>query len=284
VVLPPRDAIDHAPGNAQHWHGCDADVRGWVCRVVAEIEDVLGSALCAVYLHGSLATGSYYRPKSDVDLLVVVDGSLSDRMRHELAVRLLAAFDARPTIGGLELSIVQRRDVAQFRHPLPYDFHFSEKWVHDMRQGGTGRRGADRDLAAHCTVTRARGIALRGAAPPAVLGPVSHDAFVDSIIDDFRWIADGGIHASPFYGVLNICRILHVVTDGPGEVLNKDQGGLWALEHLPEDHHAIITDALECYRSAADISVDQRQTHGHAWNHQSLTALSAFAAETVFRC
>ncbi|HDK44919.1 MAG TPA: nucleotidyltransferase domain-containing protein, partial [Actinobacteria bacterium] len=43
----------------------------WVESLVAGIADVLGDELVGVYLHGSLAMGGYYRPKSDLDLLIV---------------------------------------------------------------------------------------------------------------------------------------------------------------------------------------------------------------------
>ncbi len=279
VPLPPRDSIDHAPGRPQHWSDADADVTRWVIDTVDRIDDVLSTA--AVYLHGSLAMGSYFRPKSDVDLLVIADEAPSDPDRRCLAVRLLAAFDERPTIGGVELSIVRRRHVAHVAHPLPYEFHFSEKWADDVRHGGAGPRGTDRDLAAHCAMTRHRGIALRGDEPGAVIGPVPHDAFVDSIMDDFRWIVDGGILESPFYGVLNLCRVLHIFAEGPDDLPSKEEAAVWALEHLPVRHHPIITEALACYRSAAEIPADRRRTHGHTWNDDALVALTAFARRAV---
>jgi predicted nucleotidyltransferase len=278
-VAVPRAAIDHSPGRAQRWSDVDRDVGEWVTDVAAGIGDVLGSRLVAIYLHGSLAMGSYYRPKSDLDLLVVADGAFEDGDRRELAVHILETFDRRPTIGGLELSIVQHRDVRDFHHPLPYDFHFSERWASEIRQGGAGPHGRDPDLAAHCTVTRSRGIALRGEPAAAVVGLVPHEAFVASIVEDLQWIVgDGGIHESPFYGVLNTCRVHHVFAEGPGHVVSKEEGALWALDHLPDEHHTIITHALECYRSRAEVTVEERPTHGHDWDHDALDTFCAYTA------
>jgi predicted nucleotidyltransferase len=42
-----------------------------------------------VYLHGSLAMGSFYRPKSDLDLLVVTDSAMSGELHSWFAARLL---------------------------------------------------------------------------------------------------------------------------------------------------------------------------------------------------
>jgi len=70
--LPPREEVDHSPGRPQHWSDVDVDLRDWSLAIVdrtARLEPIV-----AVFLHGSLAIGSYFRPKSDVDLLVVADG------------------------------------------------------------------------------------------------------------------------------------------------------------------------------------------------------------------
>ncbi len=194
--LPPRSAVDHGAGRPQHWHNADRDVRRWVEDTVSIIESVLPTV--AIYLHGSLAMGSYFRPKSDVDLLVVVNDALSDVERRELARGLLESFDRRPTIGGVEVSAVLRGQVERFQHPSPYEFHFSEKWADDVRAGGSGPVGTDGDLAAHLTIARLRGLALRGEKPAEVIGQVPREAFLESVRDDFRWIVDGGILESPF--------------------------------------------------------------------------------------
>ncbi len=274
--LPPRSAIDHSPGRPQHWSDVDPDIGRWVEGIDALIAESL-PAVSAVYLHGSLAMGSYYRPKSDVDLLVVVDAIPKDPARRALAVGLLDAFDRRPIVGGVEMSVLHRRQAQAFVHPSPYEFHFSEKWVEDVRRGGSGPRGVDPDLAAHCTMAQRRGLALHGADATHVIGRVPSAAFLDSITDDFEWIVNGGILESPFYGVLNVCRVLQIVTGQPRLPPSKEEGARWALDALPVQHHQIIAESLECYRSATAAPVDERRVHGHRWDQQALVALAAYA-------
>lgn len=48
--------------------------------------------LTGIYLHGSLAMGSYYRPKSDLDLLVACSEALGAAERERVA-RLLLKVD-----------------------------------------------------------------------------------------------------------------------------------------------------------------------------------------------
>jgi predicted nucleotidyltransferase len=274
VRLPPREEVDHSPGRPQHWCDADVDLRDWVLATVdrtARLEPTV-----AVILHGSLAIGSYFRPKSDVDLLVVADGPLDEAERRALAIDLLEDFDRRPIIGGIELSVVQQRSIEPFTHPMPYEFHFSETCVDSVRGGGSGPQGTDRDLAAHCTMARLRGLALYGPAPSDLIADVPHGAYMDAVLDDARWIVDGGVLESPFYGVLNLCRTLHIVLDAPELPPSKDESASWALEHLPAAEHPIVAAALECYRSQARVPSELRRLHGHEWDPDPLLAIAAY--------
>jgi streptomycin 3"-adenylyltransferase len=173
--------------------------------------------------------------------------------------------------------VVRRRFLESFTHPMPYELHFSEMWAEDVRSGGSGAHGTDPDLAAHCTMTRRRGLTLLGPPPTAFRGDVAHDAFLDAVMDDARWIVDGGIVESPFYGVLNLCRTLQLVLDDPELPPSKDEGARWALDNLLEHHHQIVSAALECYRSEAQVPSDLRRLHGHRWDGKPLHDIAAYA-------
>ena len=179
--------------------------------------------------------------------------SLEAGRRPELARELLRLFDERPIIGGLEVSVVLRRSVEVFEHPAPYELHFSEAWADDVRAGGSGPSGTDPDLAAHCTVVRSRGIALAGPPPETVFGEVPRAAYLEAILDDLRWIVQGGIVTSPYDGALNICRCAQVLLGDAVVPPSKDEAAAWALAHLPDRHGGTIAEALACYRAAAAV-------------------------------
>lgn len=94
------DAMDHPPiavvhahdrGRAQSWETGDGDLRSFVLASVDAVGRQLGGAgFVGAYLHGSLAMGPFYRPKSDLDLLLVVDQALSTDDRRAVAYRLAA--------------------------------------------------------------------------------------------------------------------------------------------------------------------------------------------------
>jgi len=99
----------HERGHAQSWDSADEDVRAfvdaWVDRLATELtpSDFVGG-----YLHGSLATGSFYRPKSDIDILFVVEQPLTPERRQDVALSMCDLSDRRLQVGDLEMSVLRR--------------------------------------------------------------------------------------------------------------------------------------------------------------------------------
>jgi Domain of unknown function (DUF4111) len=264
----------HEHARRQRWETVDADIAGWVESVMDAVAPYIGAQrLTGAYLHGSLAMGSFYRGKSDLDLLLVVERSLHPSVRRAVALALCDASERRPMLGDLECSVVARPELAPFRHPARYELHYSEQWKAAIRADEVDHdlTRTDTDLAAHCAVIRARGIRLRGEPIDDVFGSVPRGAFRASVLEDLAWIlAADHICESPFYAVLNACRVLANLEDGWREIRSKEEGGEWALECLPQTHHRIVAQALACYRSAELVAADDHLTDGHPWNRPAL--------------
>jgi hypothetical protein len=58
----------------------------------------------------------------------------------------------------------------------------------------------------------------------------------------------------PVYAVLNACRTLQLLSEGPGTVANREEGARWALDRLPPEHRPLVERALACYRSPAPVT------------------------------
>ena len=270
----------------QRWGDCDTDVRAFVERVIEGFREQLGAALVGIYLHGSLAMGCYRRAKSDVDLMIVVRERLSKDMRRKLASLSVALSDARPTTGDLELSVIQLQHARQFVHPLPFEMHYSSDWKDAIRSGAVdfALERSDRDLAAHCRSLVTRGVGLFGLPIAEVFGPVATECFMDAVLDDFAWLVeDDHILESPFYCVLNCCRVLQLLTNGAGKVVSKEEGARWGLEHVPPEQQAIVRQALDCYCSSKEVSPEQRRTGGVNWDAEALRRFRDFAAREAAR-
>lgn len=276
---------DHDAGRPQSWHNVDADLRGFVEEAVGVVRSQLESfGYVGTYLHGSLAMGCFYRPKSDIDLLFVVEDKLTPDARRGIASALCQVSDQRPILGDVEASVLRRKHAQHFSHPLPFEVHYSETWKPRIERGeidyAVDRQ--DSDLAAHCAVTRRRGIRIDGPPIADVFGDVPIKAYRTAVIDDLRWIVeDDHLLSTPFYGVLNCCRCLAQASTGWSEPLSKEEAAVWALDHLPARHGPIIRQALTCYRSSLVVPVDRRRTDGHAWDGQALRDFTSFMREQL---
>lgn len=245
----------------QKWPNCDSAVALFVDRVVDALQDELGDSLVGVYLHGSLALGSYYPPKSDIDLVIVVRSVLDATGRQSLSRLFVDLSKHRPTTGDVEVSAVTESAARSFVHPMPYEMHYSTSWNERIVRGDVDYTAElrDYDLAAHVSCVRESGVALFGPPPAELFAAVPREDFLDSILDDLEEITeDQNILRTPVYGVLNGCRVLLVLSDRSRRVPSKEEGALWALDHLPEEHRPVIASALDAYRSPDPVKCSDR--------------------------
>ncbi len=270
----------------QHWSNCDEDIRAFLLRLVAGCETLLGDKYLAVYLHGSLAMGSFRRATSDLDLLCVSSGALNPGLRASVTEGLMEISDQRPIDGDIEVSAVQDVHLKPFVHPTPYQVHYSATLRPKLESGEWDflRARVDRDLAAHCHVLRARGVVLGGPPIHSVIGQVPREAYVDALLCDLSEILNGSsLVDAPVYGVLNCCRVLAALSsDGPG-VVNKEEGGVWGLAHMPREHRILVGQALEVKRGRWEVSPRHRMSGGLRWSRDSLDSFRDYVTGEVGR-
>jgi len=211
--------------------------------------DLFGRDLTGVYLHGSAAMGCFHPQKSDLDLILVAEGDLSDTSKMEFMKRVVE-FHGKAPAKGLELSIVKRKYCRPFVYPTPFELHFSRahlEWFKRQPEEYIRKmKGTDPDLAAHFTVLQTYGIVLYGEEISHVFDAVPRECYLDSIWRDIQ-NAREDILEDPLYMTLNLCRVLAFLREDL--ILSKQSGGEWGLLHLPKTFHSLIQDALHCYGS-----------------------------------
>ena len=187
--------------------------------------------LIAAYLHGSVCLGGYVPGRSDLDLLLVSEGSMTRAQRQGFADALLELHGAPCPV---ELSVVTREGLD--RQPPVCCFHFSEMWAgryaaHDADNPLLGDDFSDEDIPAYYRVARQSGATLLGPEPAALLPEVSDEVFWQSITQD---IEEYDFHA---YGMFasNILTLPRTVSFARlRRVLTKAQAGRWGMEAFPE--------------------------------------------------
>ena len=227
-----------------------------ISRFTEMAKEILKDRLTGVYLHGSAVMGCYQPEKSDLDFLIAVNTVPSDAEKRRFMDRLLELDHECPG-KGIEMSIVTKDVCNPFVYPTPFLLHYSRMhtawYQRDPADYIRKMNGTDRDLAAHITVIRNRGICLYGRPVREVFGDVPEGDYLDSILGDVS-DAENGIAENPMYMILNLTRVLGYLREK--RVLSKKEGGKWGLEKLPERYHPLIRSALDEYESGKEVRYD----------------------------
>lgn len=238
---------------------------------VTASREILGENLVGIYLHGSAVMGCFNEKKSDIDLLVVVDGELPDEVKKrylDMVVRLNGDAPEK----GIEMSVVRKDVCRPFVYPTPFELHFSVSHLEWYRENPADyiakMKGVDRDLAAHFTVICHRGKCLYGKGIQDVFGKVDRQYYLDSILSDIE-DAEKDIMENPVYIVLNLCRVLACKREGA--ILSKKEGGEWGLKALPGRYHGLISQALREYRTG----------EGKGWDEAEAQEYASYMAEQI---
>jgi predicted nucleotidyltransferase len=240
------------------WATCPAAVRSQIEALLAITQHALQDQLVGIYLHGSLAMGCFNPERSDLDLLVITEQPMNVETKRGLTEALLRR-SRHPA--PIEISCLSAQQLTPWRYPTPYDLHYSEGWRSRFEQAlengswqvWNDQRQEDIDLAAHITVTRARGICLLGQPIEQTFPPVPARDYLAAIWDDFLWARANAVK-KPFYFVLNACRVAAYVLEG--RICSKEEGGVWALHAAPEAFTNLIAQALNIYRGEEQHSFD----------------------------
>ena len=107
------------------WATCPDTVRAQIDALLDALQEILGENLVGVYLHGSLAMGSFNPERSDIDLLVVTKQGMTVEIKRRIAELLL---DHSLVSTPKEISFLIEPDLRSYQHPMPFDFHYSEDW------------------------------------------------------------------------------------------------------------------------------------------------------------
>jgi len=269
----------------QSWQRCDIVIHKYVTEFVDLLRSKLLDNLTGIYLHGSLAMNSYFPPKSDLDFIIVVDNNLGAESAKDLNQSIARYAETRPTMGSIECSVITCETAKNVSGDMPYELHYSETWHQRILddQVTYDPTYTDPDLPAHLMCVKRRGICLYGQPIDMVFSDVDWDNFIRAVLDDFDWIIDdNNICESPYYGVLNICRTLQILTERNQKYLSKYEGAMWGITNLPKEYTPLIRQALLIYCSNAKIPENERKTGGDVWNKAALFAFRDYARKV--RC
>ena len=210
------------------------------------MHDVLEDDLVGMYLHGSAVLGGG-GPRSDVDVLAVAKRPTTGDER-QLLLELCRSVSLSPR--PLEFDLVVATEIRPWRHPAPYDFHYSE-----LRRDGSGP-GTNRDLASVVTMVLAGNRTLYGPSPADLLDPVPRTDYMDAILKDTETV-DEYLAWDTRNVILTLARVWAGV--GSDVVHSKKSAAEWALARLPEELRLVLERAVATYRGEREDFWDDVQ-------------------------
>ncbi|WP_405107286.1 DUF4111 domain-containing protein [Micromonospora sp. NBC_01405] len=199
-------------------------------RLADLFADSIGADARSVILHGSLSAGDFRAGSSDIDLLIVIEGGLSDAQSMVLE-RLVRQADVG-SAAGIDLHVITA-EIASAPNRTPA----LELYIGRYDRSSTGfeverRVAASPDLPAELSMARADGRALKGAPPREVIAPVPPDWIVDRgrhWLMTWRSLTDDTENAA--FMVLTACRIWRFAVENVH--CSKAQAARWALDRDP---------------------------------------------------
>jgi hypothetical protein len=203
-------------------------------RFARELEATLGPRFAGLFTYGAACFPP--SPVTDLDGHVLLNGPLDDDER-----RALDALDERLDTGDLEMDVwyITLDDARRSERPT---FQRDTSRVDDM-------------WAIHrAHVHAGRYVPVAGIDPREI---VPEPTWEELDVDLQRELADLEDATEGEYAVLNLCRIAASYANR-NVVMSKLQGALWAFGALPDEHHAVIREALEGYRTMTFGRVDAR--------------------------
>ena len=212
------------------------------------INQGLAKNLLAIHLYGSALDGGL-KPSSDIDLLVIVAQAPDEATLRNLQRQLLAISappGQHPHLRALEATVIARDHVVPWRHPARREMQFGEWLRQDIQAGVLEPPTADPDLAILLTKTRQHSIALFGPDITTLLEPVPHADFLQALADTLaQWNTPEDWQGDETNIVLALARIWY--TAQTGDIAPKDVAAEWLLQHLPVQHHPVVTKARRIY-------------------------------------
>lgn len=229
----------------------DATTKTLLARLKTVCQRNFGDNLVGVYVHGSLALGSYRREVSDLDYLIVLQQAPTLALKVQLLADTMRELDPVAPQKGLEFHVLTLAETLHGQHPYYFELHYSPMhrtaYFADPRAYAERMHGRDDDLATHLKVTREHGIVLLGQPLAAVFGAVPEQAYLDSVLADIDG-ARTDILQAPVYTTLNLCRSLAYLTSG--QLLSKRGGGEWVLAQNVAVNQDAVRWALAAYDGA----------------------------------
>lgn len=232
------DVTDQRTSTPTPYH----EVNEIVAQVLAGVQPALGDAFVAMYLGGSLATGSFNPHTSDIDFVVVTVGGVTD----SLATSLRSAHE-RITEGRTEWA-KKLEGLYVPRATLTTRHQSTQRCAYLGVGGRFTTRPYQSDWIIQLHLVQEQGVVVAGPHPKTLIesiSPAELQAAGEAIMRDWEpLLEDPQKFDAEYqsYTVLTMCRMLYTLEHGT--IVSKAAAARWGKERYGERWGALIDSAL----------------------------------------
>jgi len=220
---------------------------------------ILGDALLAIYLHGSAVRGGL-RPRSDIDLLAIVDSPMADGERRDLLSALLAISGPYrgPSEGPrcIEVMVFVRSALFEQDVSAQAEFVYGEWLRNEFEKGERPVPVRDPENTLVLAQARRESRPLFGPDASELLLEISLKHVRRAMRDALPSLFDG-LRGDERNVLLTLARMWR--TARTGEFVSKDEAAAWAVPQLPGQDAAILDFARRAYLGEVDDHWEGRQ-------------------------
>ena len=227
--------------NAHEPPDIPVEERAQLDRVMRVLRHALGETLVGAYLFGS-AVGGGLKPRSDLDVMVVVSARMTTGQKSRLISQLLRiSGDPRH----LEVTVVVETDVRPWRYPPRMELQYGDWWRAEFERGELQPWSEiNPDLATLIKMVLVADTSLHGPPPGEMFDAVPRQDLVAATLDGIDALLDD-LDGDARNVVLTLARMWSGLATE--KIMSKDAAAEWALVRLPETHQRVLAEARAIY-------------------------------------
>ncbi|MBM7632289.1 aminoglycoside adenylyltransferase family protein [Geomicrobium sediminis] len=239
------------------------------------VKEVIGDGVVAVTLYGSAVSGGL-KKYSDVDVLVVVRGLLSDQTRRILTERLLQISGEIGNEEGkryLELTVIQETQGTQLQYPPRSEFLYGEWLRQEFEAGLIPEPIYDPDLTIVLAQAREDGISLFGPELSTIHDPIPIEDIKKAILDSLSSLIENP-EGDERNVLLTLARMWKTLEDGM--ISSKDGAAKWAISRLSIEHGVLLDLARQAYLGQVNDHWDDKHLEVNALIQHFVRVIEAY--------
>ena len=214
-------------------------------QLLEVVEERFENRLIGVYLYGSAILGGLHTD-SDVDILIIINGHMSEALRSELTMRLLiisgeiGCSDKRP----LEVTIVNLKDVTPWCFSPKYEYMYGEWLREQIEAGDIPQAKYDPDAVLLLWQARSYSLSLKGPEARKVIEPIPMKDIQKAIRGSLPSLV-AGVKGDERNVLLTLARMWFTISTG--KICSKDAAAEWAISRLPQKFAMLLETARKAY-------------------------------------